>query len=77
MRYGSVFMMLSLFLIVCSHYLSKCITILKLAKAYMFCVFKIVYSLLVSKIFSRVLVIKFASYRNSSVFLSFFIAETS
>jgi len=77
MRYCSVFMVLSLFFIACSHYLTKCITILKLAKAYMFCVYKIMYSLFVSKIFSRVLVIKFASYRKLSVFLSLFIAETS
>ena len=32
MRYGRVFMMLNLLLIVCSHYLSKCAIIFKLAK---------------------------------------------
>jgi hypothetical protein len=64
-------------LIACSHYLSKCVIILKLAKVYMFRVFKIMYSLLVYKIFSRAFVIKFASYRKLSIFLSLFVAETS
>jgi uncharacterized membrane-anchored protein YitT (DUF2179 family) len=77
MRCGRVFMMINLFLIMCSHYLSKCVTVLKFVKVCVFRVFKIMYSLLVSKIFSRVLGIKFASYRKLSVFLSLFIAETS
>jgi len=70
MRYGRVFMMLNLFFIVCSHYLSKCVTVLKLAKVYMFRDYKIMFSLLVSKIFSCDFVIKFASYRQLSAFLS-------
>ena len=75
MRCGRVFMMLNLFFIVCSHYLSKCVTILKLAKVYMFRDYKIMYSLLVSKMFSRVLVIKFASYRQLSVFCHFLLPK--
>ena len=70
MRHGRIFMLLNMFLIVCSNYLPKYVIILKLAKVCMFRSFKIKYSLLVSKIFSRVLVIKFASYRKLSVFLS-------
>ena len=66
MRYGRVFMMLNLFFVVCSHDLPKCVNILKLAKVYMFRVYKIMYSLLVSKIFSRVLAIKFVSYQKLS-----------
>lgn len=42
---------------------SKYVIIRKLAKVYMFRVFKIMYNLFVFKMFSHVLVIRFASYR--------------